>query len=236
MQHPKLVHPRLTTHPLTGAAIVPVGYRKDGRPIMPIMGGAEPDDKKDPPKPDPDKPAGPKPDDKKDPDKPDPDDKGAGGKDALKADLARERDKRQELEQSVAALKKSQDEQRDAFAKALGLAPEETSDTDKLSEQLSKLQDRLDGADRRTQVLEVATEHGIGKDDLHMLTGSTAEELKKQAEWIQGKNTEAEKAKGKPKADPSQGGGGKPATGGDSDQIQASMERSLGRRPQPQNQ
>lgn len=32
------VHPRLT-HPLTGAPIVAVGFRKDGRAIWPIMGG-----------------------------------------------------------------------------------------------------------------------------------------------------------------------------------------------------
>lgn len=38
--------PDILKHPLTGNPIVAVGFRKDGRPIMPIMGGA-PDDEAD---------------------------------------------------------------------------------------------------------------------------------------------------------------------------------------------
>lgn len=34
-------------HPVTGAPLEPIGHRADGRPIWPIMGGAEPDDDDD---------------------------------------------------------------------------------------------------------------------------------------------------------------------------------------------
>lgn len=37
-----MIDARIKFHPLTGAPIVPVGYRADGRPIWPIMGGSEP--------------------------------------------------------------------------------------------------------------------------------------------------------------------------------------------------
>lgn len=52
-------------HPLTGAVLGPLGYRKDGRPIFPILGGSEPpnqppaDPPKDPPADPPKPPADP---------------------------------------------------------------------------------------------------------------------------------------------------------------------------------
>lgn len=74
------------------------------------------------------------------------DDKGAGSKDALKADLAEERNKRQALEKTVS-------EMRDGFAKALGIKADEVT-PEQLAEQLTQAQ--ADGAakDARITVLE----------------------------------------------------------------------------------
>jgi len=50
-----------------------------------------------------------------------PSDDGKGGKDAILADLAKERDKRQELEGKLTEFQTTQQQQMDAIAKALGL-------------------------------------------------------------------------------------------------------------------
>lgn len=71
----------------------------------------------------------------------DPDD-GKGGKDAILADLARERDKRQALETSVADMQAKQQEQMDALAKALGLKTDEPPDPEKLAAQVTVEQDK----------------------------------------------------------------------------------------------
>lgn len=92
-------------------------------------------------------------------------DEGKGGKDAILADLAKERDKRQELEKQIEALKSSTIS-RDDLAKALGVAPEETSDADKLAEQLASITSRIDAAEKRAALLESAAEKGIPKEYL----------------------------------------------------------------------
>lgn len=65
----------------------------------------------------------------------DPDD-GKGGKDAILADLARERDKRQELEGKLSELTTAQQAQFDSIAKALGLKQDEPPDPEKLTAQV----------------------------------------------------------------------------------------------------
>lgn len=78
------------------------------------------------------------------------DDKGKGGKDALLADLAKERDRRQELEQRFADAETQRREQMDAFAKALGLKPDDTpADPAKLAEQISAEQAKATAAEAR---------------------------------------------------------------------------------------
>lgn len=104
-------------HPLTGAPIVPLGYRKDGRAIWPIMGGDDTVPPADPPPSDP-PPADPPSDPPADP--------GKGGKDAILADLATERDKRQALEKTVTDMQAAQKQQMDALATALGIKPADT--------------------------------------------------------------------------------------------------------------
>jgi hypothetical protein len=69
----------------------------------------------------------------------DPDD-GKGGKDAILADLAKERDRRQALETKVNDLTAAQQAQMDALAKALGLKTDEPPDPDKLAAQVAEEQ------------------------------------------------------------------------------------------------
>lgn len=139
-------------HPLTGAPIVPIGYRKDGRAIWPIMGASEDPAPADPAPSDP-APANPKPaDPPADPPK-DPTDDGKGGKDAILADLAKERDKRQKAEQAQQATL-------DGIAKALGLKTEDTPpDPAKLTEQVTAEQARANAAERKLAVFLAAEDH-----------------------------------------------------------------------------
>lgn len=139
-------------HPLTGEALEPVGYRKDGRPIMPIMGG----DDTVPPVTDP-PPADPPPSDPPpaDPPAPKPDDKQPPwGKpenfDAEKAweliqNLRTEKGdpaKVAELEGKLTEFQTQQQQQMDAIAKALGLKQDEPPDPEKLAAQVSEEQTR----------------------------------------------------------------------------------------------
>jgi len=131
------------THPLTGQPIHPLGFRKDGRAIWPIMGASEPAPEGDPttapqgdPEPTPEPAKG---------------DDGKGGKDAILADLAKERDKRQGLETDLQTLKDSQQSQLDAIAKALGLKPDDQpADPAKLTADITAAQ--ADAREARQQL------------------------------------------------------------------------------------
>ena len=136
-------------HPLTGALIVPLGYRKNGRAIYPIMGG---DDSVPPGTPPADTPPADTPPADTPPkgDNP-PADDGKGGKDAILADLAKERDKRQGLETDLQTLKDSQQSQLDAIAKALGLKPDDQpADPAKLTADITAAQ--ADAREARQQL------------------------------------------------------------------------------------
>jgi hypothetical protein len=93
-------------HPLTGRPIVPVGYRKNGRPIMPILGGSEPPNQPTPapapPAPSPTPPAAPE--------KPDgvTDAEWAALGDPGKSALVRERQRAQAAETALAAARAGQ--------------------------------------------------------------------------------------------------------------------------------
>lgn len=136
-------------HPLTGAQIVPLGYRKNGRAIWPIMGG---DDSVPPGTPPADSPPADAPPADTPPkaDTP-PADDGKGGKDAILADLTKERGKRQGLEAEVQNLKDSQQQQLDAIAKALGLQPDDQpADPAKLTADITTAQ--ADAREARQQL------------------------------------------------------------------------------------
>lgn len=123
-----------------------------------------------------------------------PDDEGKGGKTAILADLAKERDARQELERKLNELTKGQESQRDALALALGIKPEETSDTDKLAKQLTALTEQMTATQRKATLLEVAAEPGmdaegkklpaIPKEFHHLLTATETEALQEQAKSL----------------------------------------------------
>lgn len=66
----------------------------------------------------------------------DPPDDGKGGKDAILADLAKERDKRQTLEQTVSEMQTAQQAQMDAIAKAFGIKQDDAPDPDALAQQI----------------------------------------------------------------------------------------------------
>lgn len=144
-------------HPLTGAPIVAMGYRKDGRAIWPILGGDDTVPPADPPPADP--PA--------DPPTPPPADDGKGGKDAILADLAKERDKRQELEGKLTEFQTTQQQQMDAIVKALGLKQEdETPDPAKLAEQINAEQAKTREAAVQLAVYRNASTHEANADEL----------------------------------------------------------------------
>lgn len=130
-------------------------------------------------------------------------DEGKGGKSAILADLAAERDKRQALERQMTELQKAQQSQTEALAKAFGLKEGEKPAADQLTEQVSAIQARLDAAERKSRLLEVASEHGIPKEYQHLLTATDGETLMSQAialaELVKGSKP------GAPQPDPSQG-------------------------------
>jgi hypothetical protein len=75
-----------------------------------------------------------------------------------------------ELEQ----LRQQQQSQRDALAAALGVKPEETSDSDKLAQQIESLRGQILTSEKRALSVEF-------KVPEHMLTASDADGLRKQA-------------------------------------------------------
>ena len=75
--------------------------------------------------------------------------KGAGSKGQLKADLATERDKRQQLETQFTTL-------RDGLARALGLGQDEQLTPEQLTEQLTSAQAERDASNARLQVFLAA--------------------------------------------------------------------------------
>lgn len=146
-------------HPHTGEIIKPLWIRPDGRAMWPIL-GASPDDLPSDPPADPppsDPPAG----------DPPPADDGKGGKEAILADLAKERDKRQALEDQVSTLTAAQQEQMDAIAKALGLKQDDTPpDPAALTEQIAAEQAKTQAAAVQLAVYKNASAHEANADEL----------------------------------------------------------------------
>lgn len=138
-------------------------------------------------------------------------DDGRGGKDAVLGDLARERGKRQTLEQQVSEMRTQHQGSLDAIAKALGLKEDEKPEPERLAEQLTDLQQRFAASEAERNKLAVAAAHGITDPaDLQMLTATDPEGLKQQAEWVKTKNEAAHTPAFQP--NPGQGQGGSPAT------------------------
>lgn len=85
-----------------------------------------------------------------------------------------------QLKQQLEEMRTAQQAQQDAFAKALGLKPDEVSDTDKLAQTVGTLQAQILGAERRA----LAAEHKIPEEFHHLLTATDSDGLKKQAEAL----------------------------------------------------
>lgn len=151
---------------------------------------------------------------------------GKGSKQAVLADLASERDKRQDLERQVQALQAAQAAQSEALAKAFGLKPEETSDVSVLASQVAALQKQFADTQRQNAVLSVANEHGItGKDDLDLLA-SVADEAKMRA--LAGRIKASDGTPGTPKPDLSQGGKDAPGAAGPAQDFANFIKQALG--------
>ena len=154
-------------------------------------------------------------------------DDGKGGKAAVLADLAAERDKRQALEQQVNQLTQAQQQQADALAKAFGLKPEETSDVAALAAQVTQLQEQFATASHENAVLSAANAHGItDKADLDLLRSVKDEQtMRALAQRIA-----SQAAPSTPKPDLTQGGQSSPgATSTPEKDLANFLQTQLGR-------
>lgn len=94
-------------------------------------------------------------------------DDGKGGKEAILADLAKERDKRQELEGKVNELTTAQQAQMDAIAKALGLKSDDTPpDPAALTAQIEAEQAKTREAAVQLAVYQNASAHEANANEL----------------------------------------------------------------------
>lgn len=78
------------------------------------------------------------------------------------------------LKAELDQMRQAQQKQRDALAAALGVKPEETSDSDKLAQQIESLRGQILTSEKRALAVEF-------KVPEHMLTATDAEALRKQA-------------------------------------------------------
>lgn len=154
-------NPTMKFHPHTGEPIVPLWIRPDGRAMWPILGASPDDPPADPPPADP--PTDPPADPPAPTDPPADPEPGKGGKDAILADLVKERGKRQGLETELQTLKEAQQGQLDAIAKALGLKDDDTPpDPTKLAEQISEEQSKTAASARQVEIYRLAA---LGKHE-----------------------------------------------------------------------
>jgi hypothetical protein len=191
---------RTLVHPLTGAVLAPIGYRRNGAPIWPVMGGDDTVDPAPEPTPAPGDPA-PKhaapPDPKPDPaPKPaDPPKPGDELGDAGKKALAAEREARKSADDARKAADKTV---ADLNAKLAKLAPLEKlaaalgdGDPGKGKTEIELLSERLAEQEKATLDeraarwrAEVAQEKGLTKKQSARLTGSTYDELAADADEL----------------------------------------------------
>lgn len=136
---------------------------------------------------------------------------GKGGKESVLADLAKERDKRQALEQKLADSQATQQSQLDAIAKALGLK-EDAPDPAAIAQQLAESQRQAaDNAASLTR-FQVAVEKAVPAHLVEFVTGSTREEVEASVEKVLAAFSAAPSPQSGPRPDPSQGQQGAPAS------------------------
>jgi len=81
------------------------------------------------------------------------------------------------LKSELEQLRQQQTQQRDALAAALGVKPEETSDTDKLAQQIETLRGQITASERRALAVEFRVPE-------NMLTATDAAGMRQQAEAL----------------------------------------------------
>lgn len=81
------------------------------------------------------------------------------------------------LKSELEQMRTEQQKQRDALAAALGVKPEETSDSDKLAQQIETLRGQILTSEKRA----LAVEYKIPDEYHHMLNATDADGLRKQA-------------------------------------------------------
>lgn len=111
-------------------------------------------------------------------------------KNAVLADLAKERDARQALEQQIADIKKDSDERNKRLAEALGFT-EAPKDEDDLAGTVKSIQEQLTASQREATRLQIAAAPGVDAEGKplpaippefhHLLTETDPEKLKAQA-------------------------------------------------------
>jgi len=131
-------------------------------------------------------------------------------KNAVLADLRKEREARQALADQVKTLTESQASQSEAIAKAFGLA--ETPKTEDLAETVKALQTQFEASQSEATKLRIASEKGVPADYHYLLTETDAEKLTAQAEMAAEYARLKAAADGKPEfqPNPGQGQGGQP--------------------------
>ncbi len=130
-------------------------------------------------------------------------DSGKGGKAAVLADLAGERRKRQELEQTVAQL-------RSGLTQALGIDEKDAEKGD-LTSVVATLTEQVAEMATRTAVERLARQHGItADDDIDLLMSVTDETARARmaARIAPGPSEDPKGGAKTPRPDPSQGKGG----------------------------
>jgi hypothetical protein len=121
----------------------------------------------------------------------------AGDKRAVLADLAKERDKRQELEKRLEALEP-------LAKKAQELEDAQKTEVQRTTEALAAAEARAVKAESEALRYRVATKHSIGEADAKLwLTGTSEEDLTKQAERLA--ELQGQQPKPQQQPDPSQG-------------------------------
>lgn len=88
------------------------------------------------------------------------------------------------LRSEVQSLRESQQQRDAALAAALGIKPEETSDTDNLAQQVTDLQNQFAKTQLQATVLTVAQNNGIPPEFQHWLTATDAAALDAQAKAL----------------------------------------------------
>lgn len=134
---------------------------------------------------------------------------GKGGKEAVLADLAKERDRRQDLERKIADLEQAGKTQLDAIAKALGLK-EDAPDAGQIAAQLEQAQREAAANAAALTRFQVAVEKSVPSHLVEFVSGSTREEIEASVEKVLsafGAGTPRS-----PQPDPSQGQQGAPTS------------------------